>query len=98
MTDKIYELMEKMYTEMQQGFTEVRTEIQEVKTEIKDLHKSQVRIENDHGEKLSALFDFQKSQEEINNQVLSALARIENKLETHDTQIHVLDKTKANIK
>ena len=93
MDDKAFKLIEKMYIEMQKGFKEVNERLDQ-KADKTDI----VRLGQEYGTKLEALFDFQKTQEEVNERVLSALDRIEEKLETHDIQIRVLDKTKANAK
>lgn len=77
MEDKLYGLVEKLYIEMQKGFKEVNERLDQ-KADKADI----ARLENQHGAK--ALFDFQKTQEEVNERVLSALDRIENKLETYD--------------
>lgn len=81
------------------------------------LSRDVARIEQAHGEKLSALFDGYKAITEkldehtqiLNNHTATLaghttiladhterLQRIENKIETHDIQIQVLDKTKSN--
>jgi prefoldin subunit 5 len=56
------------------------TRVDGLASEMQKLHESQVRIENNHGEKLAALFDFQKTQVEVNKQVLSTLDCIDNRL------------------
>ncbi len=93
MEDKTFELMEKMYIEFTEEFQKVNEKLDQ-KADKSDI----VRIENDYGEKLSALFDGYQSITETLDDHTKRLERIENKLETHDTKIHVLDKTKANIK
>lgn len=76
--DKIYELMEKMYIEMQEGF-------KEVKTDIKDLRESQARIEFEHGEKLSALFDgYQQDSDKLD--------RLEITVAMHNDKLDFLEK------
>lgn len=71
MEDKLFQLMEKMYSEMQQGFTGIRGELAEVRGELTEVQgglagvredlaevkKRVINIENDHGKKLTALFD-----------------------------------------
>ena len=56
----------------------------------------ELRMENEVIDKVQALFDLQAIQTDVNERVLAALERIESKIETHDIQIQVLDKTKSN--
>ncbi|MCL6557698.1 MAG: hypothetical protein K6U74_02630 [Firmicutes bacterium] len=56
----------------------------------------ETRIENEVIEKIRGLYDFRETQNDVNNRVLTALERIEAKMESHDIQIHILGKTKAN--
>jgi len=66
--EKILELMtkmyaglkgsqEKMYAEMQQGFKSVGERFNSVDERLSTLEKTVIKIEIDHGAKLSALFD-----------------------------------------
>lgn len=64
--------------------------------EIGGLKQSIARIENDHGEKLASLLDGYKQNAEILDRHSEQLDRIENKIESHDVQISVLDRTKSN--
>lgn len=52
-------------------------DMNELKSEIKDIKKTVVRIENEHGEKLSALFDGYKQNSE-------KLDRIEEEVSKHE--------------
>jgi uncharacterized protein involved in exopolysaccharide biosynthesis len=60
------------------------------------LSKDIARIEYEHREKLAALFDGYQSIKETLDDHTDRLQRIEDKLETHEIQINVLDSTKAN--
>ncbi|MHB1127351.1 MAG: hypothetical protein ACYC2T_10450 [Bacillota bacterium] len=53
------------------------------------------RIEHEHGEKLSALFDGYKLLSETLSDHTARLERIEEKVTSHDIKIEILDKTKA---
>ncbi|NLU49254.1 MAG: hypothetical protein GXX09_02415 [Syntrophomonadaceae bacterium] len=64
--------------------------------ELDKLRQNVARIEIEHGEKLSALFDGYKGMVEKLDDHTQRLQRIEDKLETHEIQIKVLDATKAN--
>jgi hypothetical protein len=60
------------------------------------LENTVTRIEYDHGKILGALLDGYKQNTEILDRHTVQLDRIESKIESHDIQISVLDKTKAN--
>mgnify|MGYP000478558763 CR=1 FL=1 len=71
--DKLFSLMEKIYMELQ----ETRNEVKEVKTDIKDIKGRVINIENDHGKKLTALFDGY-------TQLNEKADRIEDQVSKHD--------------
>lgn len=81
MESKIYDLIEKMHLEMQNGFQQVNTRINkleiELKGDVRRIEQNLARIEHDHGEKFSALFDgyVQNSQK---------LDRIEREVQKHE--------------
>ena len=62
--------MTKMYSEMQKGFEKVNERMDRVENTV-------VRIENDHGQKLNALFDGYKQNSD-------KLDRIEDELSKHE--------------
>jgi len=51
------------------------------KDDIKRIEQNLAEIEHRHGEKLSALFDARETQKEINEKIISTLARIEAKVD-----------------
>ncbi len=60
--EKAYNLLEKVYIELQATKTDVRhiqSELGELKTEIETVKGTVIRIENEHGHKLGALFEIQ---------------------------------------
>jgi hypothetical protein len=74
-----------------------------MRADIDRIHRSVVLIEIEHGNKLSALLDGYKQNTETlaeHSKILAdhtnRLERIEDKITTHDIQIHVLDKTKPD--
>jgi rubrerythrin len=77
--EKILSMMEKMYIELQTVKKDMATkeEMQGTKEEVQKLSQQLTRMENTHGEKLTALFDGYK-------QHTDQLNRIEEKLSTHD--------------
>ena len=46
-----------------------------------ELRQGFARMENDHGEKLSALFDAREVQTDVNDRIVASLTRIESKLD-----------------
>ena len=61
-----------------------------------DLQATVARIEVDHGNKLTALLDGYHHNAESLERVEIRLERVEAKIESHDIQISVLDRTKTN--
>lgn len=74
----------------------VKADVQEVKTDVQKIKFTVTRIEQDHGTQLGALMDGYKQNTEILDRHTEQLYRIEGKIESHDIQISVLDKTKTN--
>lgn len=67
-------------TEVRLEMKDMRGEITNIRGEVTDLRKTIIRIEKEHGEKLSALFDGFQLQTELLN-------RIEEKVSAHDEYI-----------
>ena len=67
-----------------------------MKTEIGGIKASQIRMEQDHGTKLSSLLDGYKQNAEILDRHTEQLDRIEDRVTHHDIKISILDKTKSN--
>lgn len=67
---EMHQGFKEVYKEMSQGFEKVNLELQEVKNTV-------IRIENDHGQKLSALFDGYK-------QNSNKLGRMEAEISKHE--------------
>ena len=61
-----------------------------------NLQAAVARIEVEHGNKLSALLDGYHHNAEALERVEIRLERVEAKIESHDIQISVLDRTKTN--
>ena len=64
MEDKVFDLLEKMYVEMQEGFDGVNKRIDSLETEVKETKNKIIFIEQEHGKKLTALFDGYKQNAE----------------------------------
>ena len=96
--DKLYDLVEKMYVEFSGQFKTMNHSMESMETELKDVKKTVIHIEQDHGSKIAALFDGQKTTNEKLDHVIDRLEDIESKIESHDIRIAVLDKRKRHIK
>jgi tetrahydromethanopterin S-methyltransferase subunit G len=57
MEDKTFELLERMYSEFTEFRKETNTRFDSIENQVKDLNKDVLRIGNNHGKKLEALFD-----------------------------------------
>ncbi|ACV64392.1 hypothetical protein Dtox_3683 [Desulfofarcimen acetoxidans DSM 771] len=68
-------------------------EVKEIKS---NQHKLELHIETEVTDKIRSLYEFREVQANVNERILAALDRIESKVETHDIQISILDKTKSN--
>ena len=87
MDNEMFDLMTKMYAEMQKGFERVNGRIgklngriDKLETEVNDVKKTVIDIEQNHGDKLSALFDGYKQNSE-------KLDRIEKEVSKHEEVI-----------
>jgi predicted patatin/cPLA2 family phospholipase len=62
--EKLFELMEKMYAELQ----EIKKDVKNNNQKIDSVEKTVLRIEQNHGRKLEALFDgYKQNAEQLNN-------------------------------
>ena len=78
-------------TELKQDNAGIKQDITELKQDSTRIKESLIRIENDHGEKLKALFDAREVQTDVNERICDTLNRIEAKVDrltlkvsTHD--------------
>lgn len=69
--EKIFEFITKMYSEMQEGFNKVNkkidgleNEVSNLKSETSAIKNTVLKIEDEHGKKLEALFDGYKQNSE----------------------------------
>lgn len=73
--EKLFELMEKMYSNLKGSQEKLLAEIQDIKKDVKtnnekieSVEKTVLRIEQNHGKKLEALFDgYKQNAEQLNN-------------------------------
>ena len=78
MTDR--ELLEKIFKkmgDMDSRMTSMETEMADIKADVRFTKETVIKIENDHGQKLNALFDGYKLNSE-------KLERIENEVTKHE--------------
>lgn len=90
------ESLEQGQAELQEGLSTTNLRLDTLEESMTKLSQSQARMENQLTEHIRGLWDFQSVQTDVNNRVLAALERIENKIEKHDIQIQVLDMTKSD--
>ncbi len=95
MIEKMTELSENVNS-LQQDVNGLQQDVNGLQRDVNSLQQDVTRIEINHGEKLSALFDGYEAIKETLGDHTERLERIEAKLETHEIQIKVLDSTKAN--
>lgn len=81
--EKIFELIEKMYIDLKGSQEKMYADLKEgqgkicteLKSEISEVKKTVIRIENDHGKKLEALFDGYKQNSEKLNRIEDEVAK-----------------------
>jgi len=83
--DKTFELLTKMYGE----FTEFKDSTNK---KLNKLHEDVLRMEQDHGNKLQALFDGHVQQDRILNEHSKQLADVNNKLDYLALSVNAQDK------
>ncbi|MGB7605663.1 MAG: hypothetical protein WBL93_09325 [Lutisporaceae bacterium] len=91
MEDKAFDLIEKMYVEfskkfdsmdkrfvsMDKRFDSLESEIKELKSDVSSIKKTVLYIEQDHGQKLEALFDGYKQNTDKLDRIEAEVARHE---------------------
>lgn len=91
--DKTFELLERMYSDINKRF-----DVLEAKIDRKADKTDIVRIENEHGHKLDALFDGYKQLTEGQEEIKSQLKELSSKVEKQDMQITFLKGNKKAAK
>lgn len=64
-----------------QTLTQMQTNLNQIQTDVQDIKSRQVRMEQDHGTKLQALFDAREAQLDVNERIFNTLSRIEGKVD-----------------
>jgi len=93
--DKVFDLLEKVYIELQETKKEVKetkNRVSNIEDDVKDIKNSQVRMENKFDEKIKALFDANKANEER----ISNLINLPNRVEHLETDVTLLKKIVSN--
>jgi hypothetical protein len=73
--------MEQKVNGMEQKMTSMEQDIKLVKQDNREIKNSIIRIENDHGEQIKALYDAREVQLDVNDRVVDTLNRIEGKVD-----------------
>ncbi len=76
---KFQNLVTETLAKTTQDMTEMKTDVSALKADADQVETAVVRIENDLGEKIRALFDARKVQLDANNRIIESLSRIEAK-------------------
>ena len=72
--EKFQELVLDHLVKLSQDNTDIKQRLEKVESAV-------IRIENDHGDKLQALFDAREAQIDVNERIFDALNRIEGKVD-----------------
>jgi len=93
MEDKTFELLTRMYSEINEQLNQINKKL-DTKADKSDI----IRMENDHGHKLDALFDGYKQLAEGQEDIKSQITALTAKVESQDVQITVLKGSKKAVK
>jgi len=85
--DKTFELLEKMYIEFSSRFDKVENRLDKVENRLDKVEGHITRIENEHGQKLDALFDGYKQLHDKQGEHDKRFDRIEAKLDNLSLQV-----------
>ena len=92
-------------TELKQDNSVIKHEITElkqdnsvIKYDLTHIKESVIRIENDHGEKLKALFDAREVQIDVNERICETLNRIEGKVDRLTLKVSSHDSLLKKVK
>jgi hypothetical protein len=66
---------------IEKNVTGIGQDIHTINQRLEKVETAVIRIENDHGEKLKALFDAREAQIDVNERIFDALNRIEGKVD-----------------
>jgi hypothetical protein len=75
--EKIFNLLEKMYVEFNKRFKSIDKRFENIEAELSTVKATVVNIENDHGQKLDALFDGYKLNSEKLDRIEAEVAKHE---------------------
>ncbi|PRR77643.1 hypothetical protein CLLI_22070 [Clostridium liquoris] len=76
-SEKIFDLMEKMYADLKDGQDNLKKGQDDLSSRLANVEKTVIKIENEHGEKLNALFDGYKQNSEQLNRIEHEVAKHE---------------------
>lgn len=98
MDDKTFELLTRMYNEFVSFKSDMNEFRQETNKRLDAVDGHIIRIENEHGHKLDALFDGYKQLTEGQEEIKLQLTELSSKVERQDVQITVLKGSKKSAK
>ena len=94
MEDKTFQLLEKMYSEFIQFKEETNKRFDGMDNKINDINKTVINIEQDHGQKLNALFDGYKQNAEAINKINQKIDKLTDRVENQEIKLQVLKSAK----
>lgn len=87
MEDKIFDLMTKMYAEMQDMNKTLNARIDTIQKDVSEVKSIQMRMEQDLGVKIEALFDAREVQIDVDEKVANNLQRVETKVDKLELKV-----------
>lgn len=87
MEDKIFELMTKIYSEMQDMNKTLNDRIDDVQKDVNEVKSIQLRMEQDLGVKIEALFDAREVQIDVDEKVANNLQRVATKVDRLELKV-----------
>ncbi|TCL74186.1 hypothetical protein EDC14_1004124 [Hydrogenispora ethanolica] len=96
--EKFQNLVIETLAKMTQDMTEMKADISSLKTDVDQFKTADVRIENDLGEKVRALFDAREVQLDVNDRIIESLSRIESKIDRLSLKVSSHDVLLKSVK
>lgn len=84
--------------ELTRNHAEIKERLSGVESRLDSVEVIVVRIENDHGDKLRALFDARETQIDVNERMFKALNRIEEKVDRIELKVTAHDAVLKKVK
>lgn len=94
MGDKTFQLLEKMYSELLEFKQETNDEFVKIDSRFDRIESHLLRIENNHGEKLDALFDGYEQNSDAIEEINEKLDKLTDRVENQEIKLQVLKSVK----